>query len=598
MTIRLRLSALALAWILVSGLASAQTTERASVGAAGAQGDQSGFGVSVSASGRYVAFASNSTNLVAGDSNGNWDVFVRDRLGATTERVSVDSAGLEGNGLSDTPSISADGRLVAFCSAASNLVPGDTNGLSDVFVHDRLNGITQRVSISSAGLQASDQSSACSISADGRFVVFASVAPNLVAGDTNAAPDIFVRDLQSATTERVDIAWSGAQANSSSFTPSISADGRCVAFMSTASNLVSNDQNQLSDIFLRDRQAGTTTRVSTNTSGGSADGASFACAISADARCVAFFSFASNLVAGDTDGFGDLFLRDLQLGTTELLSVDSAGAQANLESEQIAPALSADGRRVAFSSRAWNLVAGDTNGQADVFLRDRHDGTTERLSLSSFGAQGDHGSFSSALSADGRFAGFTSAATNLVAADTNAATDIFVRDRLTPGLGSDLCQPGAAAVLDCPCFNPPVSAPRGCENSSLTGGARLFAQGQASLGADTVEFLTFGEKPSATSILLQGDALIPNGLVFGQGVRCAGGTLKRLYTKIAVGGSIQAPAAGEASVSSRSAALGDTLVLGSSRWYAVYYRDPIVLDFCPASSTFNITQTERIDWGS
>ena len=162
---------------------------------------------------------------------------------------------------------------------------------------------------------------------------------------------------------------------------------------------------------------------------------------------------------------------------------------------------------------------------------------------------------------------------------------------------TSLCYPSSGGVIACPCANPGLAG-RGCDNSSATGGARLDASGTPSLAADTLQFTTSGEKPSATSIVLQGSVLLPNGVVFGQGVRCAGGSLKRLYSKTASAGSIHAPAAGDPSVSARAAALGDSISAGASRWYAVYYRDPVVLGGCPAASTFNLTQTLAVVWGS
>ncbi len=159
-----------------------------------------------------------------------------------------------------------------------------------------------------------------------------------------------------------------------------------------------------------------------------------------------------------------------------------------------------------------------------------------------------------------------------------------------------LCDPGQGSVLACPCANPPAGTARGCDNSSTTGGAQLTAAGSPSLASDTLVFTTNGEKPTATSVVLQGTASSGTGTVFGQGVRCVAGTLKRLYLKAAVAGAISAPAAGDGSVSSRSAFLGDPLAAGAVRWYAVYYRDPTVLGGCPAANTFNVTQSGEIHW--
>lgn len=163
--------------------------------------------------------------------------------------------------------------------------------------------------------------------------------------------------------------------------------------------------------------------------------------------------------------------------------------------------------------------------------------------------------------------------------------------------GTDMCQPGTGTVIACPCGNPATSVPSGCDNSSATGGAVLMSIGDASLAADTVVFTTDGEKPTALSILMQGTTFLPNGVVYGQGVRCVGGNLKRLYVKHASGGAITAPSGGDLPVSARSAAMGNPILSGSLRYYGVYYRDPTVLFGCPATSTFNITQTQGILWG-
>jgi|GEM_PF-1585857 len=224
--------------------------QRVSVASGGTQGNGDSGCPSISADGRYVAFQSYASNLVPGDTNGTWDVFVHDRLTGQTTRVSVASDGTQGNGDSECPSISADGRYVAFASLASNLVPGDTNGTWDVFVHDRLTGQTTRVSVASGGAQGNSGSWCPSISADGRYVAFQSYASNLVPGDTNGVLDVFVHDRLTGQTTRVSVASDGTQGDSYSFGSSISADGRYVAFSSLASNLVPGDTNDKPDIFV------------------------------------------------------------------------------------------------------------------------------------------------------------------------------------------------------------------------------------------------------------------------------------------------------------------------------------------------------------
>jgi Tol biopolymer transport system component len=395
--------------------------------AAGTQGDGISKNPSISEDGRYVAYESYATNLVPGDVNAAYDIFVRDRQSGTTNRVSKSSAGVEGNGESSSSSISADGRYVAFESSATNLITGDTNSQRDIFVRDRQTGTTSRVSRDSAGVEGNGGSYFPSFSADGRYVVFYSDATNLVAGDTNSISDVFVRDRNTGTTSLVSRNSAGVVGNGASFNPSISSDGRYVAFVSYASNLVSDDTNGKSDIFVRDRNTGTTSRVSRSSAGVQGDDWSYGASISADGRYVAYDSQATNLVAGDTNGVDDIFVRDRNTGTTSLISRTSAGVLGNGGSDY--PSISADGRYVAFHSHASNLVSGDTNGHYDIFVRDRNTGTTSRVSRDSAGVEGDEESYYPSISADGRYVTYESDATNLVSGDTNGLYDIFVRDR-------------------------------------------------------------------------------------------------------------------------------------------------------------------------
>ena len=416
-----------------AGTALAQSTERVSVATGGGQGDSISRTGSISADGRFVAFYSTATNLVSGDTNAANDIFVHDRQTGTTERVSVTTGGGQADGNSLNPAISADGRFVAFWSTATNLVSGDTNSVADIFVHDRQTGTTERVSVATGGGQATGSGSVNpAISADGRFVAFFSDATNLVSGDTNGANDIFVHDRQTGTTERVSVATGGGQANSTSYDPAISADGRFVAFWSTAADLVTGDINGFPDVFVHDRQTGATERVSVATGGTEATSGSYAPAISADGRFVAFRSDAADLVTGDTNTSYDVFVHDRQTGTTERVSVATGGAEAT-GGDSYAPAISADGRFVAFWSTAIDLISGDTNASGDTFVHDLQTGTTERVSVATGGAEGNSLSATSAISADGRFVTFESYASNLVSGDTNFFEDVFVRDRGTSG---------------------------------------------------------------------------------------------------------------------------------------------------------------------
>jgi Tol biopolymer transport system component len=288
-----------------------------SVASDGTQGNGAAQHAMISANGRYVAFQSDASTLVSGDTNNTHDVFVHDRETGQTTRVSVRSNGRQGNGLSVHPSLSGNGRYVAFDSDASNLVSDDTNGTSDVFVHDRKTGQTRRVSVASDGTQGNGFSlvTSPSISANGRYVTFISFATNLAeGGDTNDASDIFVHDRQSGQTNRISVASDGTEGDGNSEFPWLSANGRYVAFHSLATNLVSGDTNFTSDIFVHDRKTGQTTRVSVASNGIEGNDFSGDPSISANGRFVSFSSVATNLVSGDTNGAGDIFVHDLQGG--------------------------------------------------------------------------------------------------------------------------------------------------------------------------------------------------------------------------------------------------------------------------------------------
>jgi Tol biopolymer transport system component len=415
---------------------TAQDTTRVSVNSSGTQGNGDSLDPAISADGEIVAFASLADNLVAGDKNRSYDVFVHDRPTGTTERVSIDSSGAEGHGNSKGPSISSDGRFVAFFSDASNLVSGDTNGFLDVFVHDRQTGTTERVSVDSVGSEGNSDSDTPWISADGMIVAFWSLASNLVSGDANGVSDIFVHDRQTGTTERISVDSAGTESNGTSTHASISADGQRVAFVSFGSNLVSGDTNGAADVFLHDRQAGTTERLSVDSAGTEANSSSYGASISADGQLVAFASFGSNLVSGDTNGAADVFVHDRATGTTELVSVDSTGTEGNSDSYD--PSISADGQIVAFWSNASNLVSGDSNGRIDIFAYERQTGTTELVSVASDGTQGNFNSANPTTCADGHIVAFESSASNLVVGDTNGSEDVFIHELcITPASWSN-----------------------------------------------------------------------------------------------------------------------------------------------------------------
>lgn len=414
--------------MLISAQAAAadSITTRVSLDGAGAQVYDGNLYPSINADGRFVAFHSGATSLVANDDNGVPDIFVRDRILGTTTRVSVDSVAVQANGASSSPSISADGRYVAFQSDASNLVAGDTNAKTDIFVHDRVSGATTRVSVSGSGVQANDACAGAAISANGRYVAFESRASNLVVGDSNGKYDIFVHDLSTGATVRASANLIGQQGDNDSLQAAISADASVVAFTSMATNLVGGDTNATWDIFVREMGCGVITRVSVDSAGNQVGGSSMSPALSADGRFVAFDSSAGALVPDDVGPTQDAFVHDRSTGVTTRVSIDSAGVQGNNGS--YSPTISADGRIVAFNSYASNLVAGDSNGVVDVFVRNRLNGTTRRVSESSGGVQGNDDSGAARVAANGFAVAFHSKASDLVADDSNASFDVFVND--------------------------------------------------------------------------------------------------------------------------------------------------------------------------
>lgn len=385
---------------------------------------------SVSGDGRFVAFQSLADNLVPGDSFNTLDVFVRDRVSGVTELVSAAPAGGPANGGSDSPAISADGRYIAFASFATDLVSTATNRRRNVYVRDRVSGVTELVSVAPDGMSGNGYSSVPSISADGRYIAFESLATNLVTGGTDGAGNVFVRDRDAGVTELVSVALDGTAGNWFSGAPSISADGRFIAFLSSASDLVSGATSRGSDVYLRDRMSGVTELISVAPDGTPANDSyygSFGASVTADGRFVVFHSYATNLVAADTDAFSpDVFVRDRQSGVTELVSVTPDGTPGNGHSYNAS--VSADGRFVAFESSASDLVPDDTNGNRDVFVRDRQSAETDVVSVAPDGSPGTWFSEDPAISVDGRFIAFSSAAPNLVADDTNGRVDVFLAD--------------------------------------------------------------------------------------------------------------------------------------------------------------------------
>lgn len=426
-----KLSSLAVIVILVlllglafkTGLALDPPTVRVSVSTGGGQSNNQSIESSISADGRYIAFSSLASNLVENDTNGKFDIFVHDISTNQTARVSVSSDRTQGDGDSRFPSISADGRFVAFMSFSSNLVPGDINGTSDVFVHDKNTGETSRVSVTAQGSGGNHPS----ISGDGRYVAF--MSDGLVPEDITIYGDIYVLDRETGSMSLVSVASDGTQGNWNHYYPSISADGRYVAFSSGSVNLVPDDTNGMWDMFVHDRTTRETVRVSVASDGTQGNGhVNNYPSISANGRYVAFQSTATNLVTNDNNNQSDVFVHKLETQETVRVSVSSTGDEGNGASAT--PVISSDGKYIAFVSNATNLIPNDTNLAAqDVFVHNLLTVETSIASLAHDNNQGNSWSNRPSISSDGRYISFASDATNLVVGDTNNTSDIFVRDR-------------------------------------------------------------------------------------------------------------------------------------------------------------------------
>jgi len=349
--------------------AQTRTTQLVSQSLTGDPGNgPSGTTIDVSANGRFVAFDSWAHDLVLGDTNAQVDVFVRDMLTGTTEMVSVDSTGTQGNTASSSVALSNDGRFVVFASWADNLIATDMNDQQDIFLHDRMTGTTRRVTETLFGVGGEGTSHSPTISSDGRYIAYSSRANNLVAEPLSIYHYIFVHDTQTSETWHASINSFGEHAHDHSDTrPGITPDGRYVVFASEAYNLAFPDLNWVSDIFLHDHQTGETTRISEGWLGQEGNGGSILPSISDDGRYIAFVSSATNLVPNDANGLDDVFLYDRVLGSMRKITEGALGGATNGPSTNAM--LSTEGRHLLFGSEATDLVFGDTNGVRDVFLQ-------------------------------------------------------------------------------------------------------------------------------------------------------------------------------------------------------------------------------------
>jgi WD40 repeat protein len=384
---------------------------------------------SISADGRSVAFSSDDLHLVEGDTNGAVDIFVRDTSSGTTSRVSISSAGAQSNGSSREPRISGDGRFVVFSSDATNLVPGDTNGVTDVFLSDLASGSTTRVSLSSDGGQLDGPSDMPTVSDGGGLVAFRSSAAHAVAGDENGYGDIFVRDVEAGRTTLAS-ATADARANGPSRRPYLSGDGRFLAFASAASNLVADDTNGVFDVFVQDLGSGSITRESIGENGEPMTMESAWPALSRDGGVLGFLALVPGPEVCRDDPGGPrpcrmTFVRDRAAGTTLMVSRTTDGSPTNGDSFSVA--ISPDGGYVAFSSTATDIAGGASNGRRQVFLFKRADASVSLISVGTDGKPAGGDSGGPAVGEEGRVVSFQSLASDLVRRDRNGRADIFTR---------------------------------------------------------------------------------------------------------------------------------------------------------------------------
>jgi hypothetical protein len=378
---------------------------------------------SLSADGTFVVVRGN--GRVLSDTTATDDVYVVNRVTCGVELVSVATGGVQANTKAWISSISNDGRYVAFVSDATTLDTIDLDGWSNAYVHDRQTGITTRVSRATDGGAISSSVQYALISGDGRYVAFSTSADNVVTGDSNNSIDVFRYDRQTDTTVRVTLADDGLERGFTKALNDITPDGRYIAFTASA-NFAADDTNNQDDVYIRDLTANTTTRVSLNDDGTQSAVGSTGGVLSDDAQVVAFASSSTTLTADDNNIFEDIFVRDRAAGTTTRVSRNNLGAVTNNHSSF--PRMSANGRYVVFQSSASNLIFGDSNVHSDIFIHDRQSVQTTRLSRGATSTPPNDFSRDATLSRDGRYVMFTSFASNLIPNDTNAAEDVFGGD--------------------------------------------------------------------------------------------------------------------------------------------------------------------------
>ena len=445
----LRLNKLSLALLLVMSNVNAAETILVSK-----NGSVQGSGIStlpsVNSDGSVIAFESTSGNLV-GDANSQTQILVKNIQSNSIQRVSVNNSGTAGNKASYSPSISSDGKKIAFNSLSNNLYSGDINGFSDIFVRDTTNNVTTLVNITKNGIIADKESADAVISGNGRFVAFATAANNLSGQTTNSKRNVYLKDLVTGNLELISINNSGTVGNNDSFLPSISFDGRYISFVSFASNFDNIANNNVYDIYRHDTLNKTTKRISYSATGGASNGLSLGSVISADGQTIAYHSLANNLVDNDSNNAIDVFIYDVATQKTELASGNIAASGFSFNAK-----ISDTGRFIAYYSTANNLVPNDSNNSSDLFIYDRLLKKTERASVSTSGVQTSKSIDTNiSISGDGKAAVFSSTDAALVSGDTNNKLDVILRkinvENIKPvskaqSIASQACSNGGAYV--------------------------------------------------------------------------------------------------------------------------------------------------------
>ncbi|MEO8328432.1 MAG: calcium-binding protein, partial [Candidatus Nanopelagicales bacterium] len=372
----------------------------------------------MSAQGQFVAFASRA-RIVQGPANlASRQVFLRDMSTGASTLLSIARDGGGGDGSSDWPSISADGTRIVFESKATNLVRGDTNGFSDIFMYDTTSGVTTLISHAPNGNPANLASYSPAISADGTHVAFTSSATNL-GPDNGYFDSVYIYDIASGGAQLVTHAPDGSPTNYyGGYNPQISADGNLVAYYSPTADLVADDTNSHDDVFLYNAATDTNQLISRTPDGGLANGNSYGVDISADGTHVAYNSYANNLVPNDdTDNITDVFVYDVASESTTLISRATDGGPGNADSYY--PSISGDGTLIAYTSYASDLVRNDANAGTDIFVHNTTTGTTRLISKAPDGSAATGNSDRADVSIDGTHIGYESDANNIVTPDTD-----------------------------------------------------------------------------------------------------------------------------------------------------------------------------------